>query len=91
VVCATQVIVVRAPSDPVDLRCGGHAMLPLDAAPSGSLELSGDHAAGTAVGKRFVDDATGLEVLCTKAGEGSLSLGDVPLARKDAKPLPSSD
>ena len=27
-VCDTQAIVVRAPKDDVDLRCGGHPMVP---------------------------------------------------------------
>jgi hypothetical protein len=40
--------------------------------------------------KRYTD-AGGNEVLVTKPGAGSLSLGDVPLALKDAKPLPASD
>ena len=30
---------------------------------------------GTLLGKRYVHDAAGLEVLCTKAGDGSLSVG----------------
>ena len=46
---------------------------------------------GTQVGKRYADDEVGLEVLCTKAGSGSLSLGLDPLPVKGAKPLPSSD
>ena len=33
----------------------------------------------------------GLEVLCTKGGDGALSVGDAPLLVKGAKPLPSSD
>jgi hypothetical protein len=43
------------------------------------------------LGKRYADEETGTEVLCTKPGEGSLSIGDVPLPFKDAKPLPASD
>ena len=46
---------------------------------------------GTALGKRYVDASESLEVLCTKAGEGSLSLGDEPMVLKEAKPLPASD
>jgi hypothetical protein len=46
---------------------------------------------GTALGKRYTDDDGTLEVLCTKAGPSSLSLGDAPLDIKEAKPLPSSD
>ena len=30
---------------------------------------------GTQLGKRYVHEASGLEVLCTKAGDGSLSVG----------------
>lgn len=90
-VCATQVIVVRPPSEPVDLRCGGHPMVPLDSEPPAGLALSDAHAGGTSVGKRFTDETTGLEVLCTRGGEGSLALGEQPLTLKGAKPLPSSD
>ena len=43
------------------------------------------------VGKRYEDTDAGLEVLCTKAGPGSLSIGARAMTQKDAKPLPSSD
>jgi hypothetical protein len=46
---------------------------------------------GSAVGKRYVDDELGLEVLCTKSGAGALAVGEHPLGLKSAKPLPSSD
>jgi hypothetical protein len=42
------------------------------------------------MGKRYVDDA-GAEVLVTKAGAGSLSVGSTPMTIKEAKPLPASD
>ena len=45
---------------------------------------------GNVMGKRYVDE-TGAEVLVTKAGAGTLSIGDVPLSIKEAKPLPASD
>ena len=32
-----------------------------------------------------------LEILCTKAGEGSLGIGATLLSLKEAKPLPASD
>ncbi len=87
---ACEVVVVKAPAETVDLRCGGHAMLPIDAegAPA-SIEPGFDQ--GTQLGKRYSDDELGLEVLCTKAGEGSLSVGETPLVVKGAKPLPASD
>ncbi|WP_045877788.1 hypothetical protein [Pseudofrankia sp. DC12] len=88
---ATEVVVVRAPGDEVDLRCGGHPMLPVGDAPAARPALDPSFAAGTEVGKRYTDAAGGLELLCTKAGPGSLSLGGAPLSLKTAKPLPSSD
>jgi hypothetical protein len=89
-VCATEVIVVRAPKEDVDLRCGGQPMAPLgEGGSTGSVDPR--RAGGTLLGKRYEDGGVGLEVLCTKAGEGSLSLGDDPILQKDAKPLPSSD
>ena len=42
------------------------------------------------MGKRYVDD-NGAEVLVTKAGAGTLSIGTTPLNMKEAKPLPASD
>jgi hypothetical protein len=89
-VCDTQVIVVRAAESLDDLRCGGQPMLTLDAdVPAGGTP-DPDFAGGTAMGKRYVDDG-GAEVLATKAGAGSLSVGTTPLVLKEAKPLPASD
>jgi len=89
--CTTQVVVVRAPTEPVELRCGGHPMLPLGVDPPPGLLLSPDLAGGTPTGKRYVHTASGLEVLCTHGGDGTLAVGDVTLTRRDARPLPSSD
>jgi hypothetical protein len=86
----TEIIVVRAPTEDVDLRCGGHPVLPFESSSPG-LAVDPTHSDGTQVGKRYADPDVGLEVLCTKAGEGSLALGEEPLLIKDAKPLPSSD
>jgi hypothetical protein len=88
--CDTQVIVVRAPSTDVDLRCGGEPLVPIGAVKD-KHPISAEHEAGTLMGKRYINDEIGLEVLCTKPGKGSLSLGDADLPTKDAKPLPSSD
>ncbi|WP_231611754.1 hypothetical protein [Rhodococcus sp. CX] len=49
------------------------------------------HVGGAVMGKRYVDEASGLEVLCTKAGQGRLALDGTALVLKAAKPLPSSD
>ena len=42
------------------------------------------------MGKRYVDE-TGGEVLVTKAGAGTLTVGLTPMKLKEAKPLPASD
>jgi hypothetical protein len=93
-VCDTQVIVVRSADSLDDLRAGGVPMVPLDMEkdPAKSAELSIDpaFAGGNAMGKRYVDEA-GAEVLVTKAGAGTLSVGDTALSLKEAKPLPASD
>lgn len=89
-VCDTQVIVVRSSDSLDDLRAGGAPMIPLDAEKSAGLELDPALSEGAVMGKRYVDD-TGAEVLVTKAGAGTLSIGATPLEQKAAKPLPASD
>ena len=90
-VCNTEVIVVRAPADPVELSCGGAPLLAEgDEAPAGA-SLDAGAAAGTQMGKRYADEELGLELLCTKAGEGTLQCNGEELHLKGAKPLPSSD
>jgi hypothetical protein len=87
---ACEVVVVKAPGEAIDLRCGGHALVAIDAevTPEG-IEPGFD--GGTQLGKRYADEALGLELLCTKAGAGSLSVGETLLEVKGAKPLPASD
>lgn len=90
-VCSTEIMVVAAPKDEVELTCGGAAVIELGAdAPDGAA-ISGDAQEGTQIGKRYVNEAGDLEVLCTKPGDGSLAVGGVALTIKGAKPLPSSD
>ncbi len=89
--CNTQVVVVKAPKDTVevDLRCGGEPMRELGTGGEQlTLTIDGDAAL---LGKRYSEDDLGLEVLCTQGGAGTLSVGDQALLIKGAKPLPSSD
>jgi hypothetical protein len=65
-------------------------MVPLDAEKAGGAELDPNFSGGTVMGKRYIDDS-GAELLVTKAGAGSLSIGATPLELKTAKPLPASD
>jgi hypothetical protein len=89
-VCSTEVVVIRTPAADVDVRCGGAPMIAIGAPKSGGA-VDARFAGGTQVGKRYVNAADDLELLCTKPGPGSLAVGDTPLALKEAKPLPSSD
>jgi len=89
-VCDTEVVVVRAPSGATSLECGGQPMVPHDAEKPAGAQLDPAHAEGTQMGKRFADADTGIEVLATKGGAGSLSLDGKALPLQDAKPLPSS-
>jgi len=89
-VCDTQVMVIAAPEGEVALCCGGAPMLELTAdSPGGGIDA--DHERGSQIGKRYVNEAGDLELLCTKPGQGSLSVGRTPLKLKEAKALPSSD
>ena len=90
VTCDTQVVVVKAPGDEVDVCCGGAPMVTVGE-DAERREPSAPFDQGTLVGKRYVTDDDALELLCTKAGAGSLSVGEAPLEVKGAKPLPSSD
>jgi hypothetical protein len=89
-VCDTQVIVVRSSDSLDDLRAGGVPMIPLDGEKTEGAQLDPNFSGGTVMGKRYVD-ADGAELLVTKAGAGSLSVGTTALEQKTAKPLPASD
>jgi hypothetical protein len=90
-VCDTEVIVVRAAAHAVTLQCGGHPMAAVGADQAPDLALDPSFAAGSLIGKRFADPESGLELLVTKAGAGTLALDGVAIPLKEAKPLPSSD
>lgn len=95
-VCTTRVVVVRAPAQvrPA-IACGGGPMVPAagkPAAPSGGpAGASGDAANATLVGKRYVDEAGTVELLCVSSGTGELTCDGAPMSIKAAKPLPASD
>jgi hypothetical protein len=90
-VCSTEVMVVKAPDADVEVTCGGAPLLDLAAAAPGGAAPAAGADGGTQIGKRYVDEAGTLELLCTKPGQGALGAGGKLLAVKGAKPLPSSD
>jgi hypothetical protein len=86
-VCATEVMVVKGAE--VELACGGAPMVETRGEEPGTLAAGFD--GGTLLGKRYVHEASGLQVLCVKPGEGSLSVNGEILLQLAAKKLPSSD
>lgn len=88
VVCTTEIMVIVAPDGDLDLRCGGAPMSEDDA---NGAALDPSFAAGSVIGKRYANADSSLEVLCLKAGEGSLAVGDAALVMQDAKKLPKTD
>jgi hypothetical protein len=86
-VCDTEVMVIRGSG--VVVECGGAPMAEDRPAERGTIKST--LAQGSLIGKRYVDTAGTVELLCVKPGQGSLSIGGVPLQLKDAKPLPASD
>ncbi len=91
-VSSTEIIVVRAGSGEMDLRCGGHPMLPAGAdAAAEKLAAETGFDEPTLLGKRYSDEGDTVEVLCVVGGSGTLSLGAAPLSVKGPRPLPASD
>lgn len=89
-VCDTEVVVIKTGDGLDDLRAGGVAMREIGTDADSGAVLDPNFSDGNVMGKRYVDE-TGAEVLVTKAGAGTLSIGDTPLSVKEAKPLPASD
>jgi hypothetical protein len=90
-VCPTEVVVVKPPKQEGELSCGGAPMLPIAAErPAGGAPVAGQDG-GTLLGKRYGDDVSALELLCTKGGAGTLRYDGRALDVRVVKPLPSSD
>jgi len=87
--CGLQVIVLRPSAAVIELSCAGVELV--GQADSGTS--FGSHPADpqpALLGKRYTDP-TGLEVLCTKAGSGALTVNGASMALKEAQQLPASD
>lgn len=89
-VCSAEAVVVRVPSQDGAPQCGGIDMVPLDREATVG-EMASGFDTGCAVGKRYRSDKLGIELLCTKAGKGTLGFAGEALQLVEAKKLPSSD
>ena len=89
-VCKTEVMVIAAPADEIAVSCGGAPMIDAKEEPAGG-DVDPAFAEGTLLGKRYVNEAGNLELLCVKPGDGSLAVDGTALVLKESKPLPSTD
>ena len=87
VVGTTEVVVTRAPSAEVTLSCAGSSL----AEDGAGAESSSGADSDILLGKRYVDETSGIELLCSKPGPGPLQVDGRELVIKGAKPLPASD
>jgi hypothetical protein len=87
-VCDAELMIIKA-ADGDNLTCGGELMS--DEAPAEKAAANSDQMNGCVIGKRYVNEAETVEVLCIKTGDGSLYYNDTELMTKDTKKLPSSD
>lgn len=85
---ACEVIVVRGSDRPAGLMCAGLEMLPLTSDSDAPKAADGP---AVELGKRYSDDESNIEVLCTKPGVGPLSFEGRDLIRAGARALPASD
>lgn len=85
-----EIIIVRPPGQAVELLCSGQAMIAPDGAPHSATPAAADEPV-LAVGKRYVDEVSGLEVLVAKPGPGRLSVDGRVMTLREAKALPASD
>jgi hypothetical protein len=88
----TEVIVVKPPNDSgARVYCGGAEMLFATdtATPRGTPDPAA--AGGSLLGKRYVDEVTETELLCTRPGDGTLGVDGRDLQIKPAIALPTTD
>ena len=76
--------------DDIDLACGGSPLLTDDGVvATGEIDIG--LSTGSELGKRYASEDVGIELLCTRAGDGTPTCDGRILELKGAKPLPSSD
>ena len=89
-VCTAEFMVIKVDGEPT-LTCGGAPLVAAGADPTDGTTADPEQMSGCEVGKRYVDADDTLELLCVKAGEGTLAAEGTALLIKGSKNLPSSD
>ena len=90
-VCDAEIVVIKPGPPGAAIQCGGHPVLAVTEEKPAGAQVDSAHAGGSQIGKRYIDAETGIEVLCAKAGAGSLSVNGRPMTAKETKALPASD
>ena len=90
-VCESEVVVVRAPASPVNLSIGGMRVVAAGADRPAGAGLDESLADGSLLGKRYADEVSGLEVLCTRSGAGTITVDGRPATVLAPRQLPASD
>lgn len=86
-VSPVSVVVVRPAAGEVTLTCGGVPMVEQE---PGTAAVTTE-AEGPLIGKRYADEDSGLQVMCTRGGAGELAVDGRPLQLMGTRPLPASD
>jgi hypothetical protein len=87
---STAVVVVRPSSGEVELTCDGVPLADSEQPEQGGAPAS-EEDRGMLTGKRYSDPDSGLEVLCTRGGDGVLAADGRTLGMVGARALPASD
>jgi hypothetical protein len=74
-VCSCEIVVVRASGESIDL----HPFVAPESEVATIRNIQPDFDGGSVMGKRYSHETIGIEVLCTKSGEGSISVGTTVL------------
>ena len=90
-VCTAEFMSIKVPKIVVELTIGGASPVSSAAERNGVRAPSPGHDGGSLMGKRYVDDADTIELLCTKPGAGTPAVDGNLLQLKQAKALPASD
>ena len=90
-VCESEVIVVRAPAAPVLLCIGGAPVLAAGSDPLAAGAPDSELAEGTLLGKRYSDEISGLQLLCTRSGAGTITVAGRRATIMAPRKLPASD
>ena len=90
-VSPTEFMTVKSPTVDVEITIGGVAPVSSAAARDGSAVMVAGHEGESLMGKRYIDEADTIELLCTKPGAGAVAVSGELLRLKEAKALPASD